>query len=678
MINFIKGIVLFVYCSFMSFVCYIILRLLGFDFYGFFNFFIIIIFICFCILIVFKYIFYIKNKIKNKKIQEECKIKNKKQLKDNIYLYISNNMNEIVQKFFDTNGDNFSNFLYELIKNKYDSNVYFDDVFTNKLDKIHLLFNNKKFNIIKKINIKNIKPLSNIKIIDKDNIKYDNIVKINNNCLIRPLYFSKVYTYNEFENKHYLFLLYKKIIVNIFNYIEKIPDESEKNKEVLLVIQEEVNSFSNYLKTFIKVIEEEKIREENYFFRPYSNLFIETCYSYTIENVPFDDKNLSDINKINKNKQYITEKNIIDNYNSTIKLIEQKKNKIKNIIYNYNIGLEVDNYYSLIMKYFFLPYWAMEEYDATVYYEKQSNLLFVEIKIPSESNAPRIVGIKNILKTTGEIKYKYYTDSQFKKTYNSFIYQYILAVIYFIFKFDYNSYIKAICVNGIKTSINTSTGITEEKCILSIHTTRETFEKINLYNVDAKSCFKYLKGISGIDFINITPIIPIIQFDKKDKRIVNGYDVVDQLTPETNLASMDWKNFENLIRDIFEKEFSNNGSEVKVTRASRDGGVDAIIFDPDPIKGGKIVIQAKRYTNIVGISAVRDLYGTVHNEGATKGILVTTSNFGPDAYEFAKNKPLTLLSGNNLLYLLEKHGYKAKIDITEAKINFYDEKNHNK
>lgn len=55
------------------------------------------------------------------------------------------------------------------------------------------------------------------------------------------------------------------------------------------------------------------------------------------------------------------------------------------------------------------------------------------------------------------------------------------------------------------------------------------------------------------------------------------------------------------------------------------------------------------------------------NEGATKGILVTTADYGPDAYEFAKGKPLTLLNGSNLLHLLEKHGYKAKIDLKAAK-----------
>jgi DNA replication protein DnaC len=95
--------------------------------------------------------------------------------------------------------------------------------------------------------------------------------------------------------------------------------------------------------------------------------------------------------------------------------------------------------------------------------------------------------------------------------------------------------------------------------------------------------------------------------------------------------------------------------------------VDAVVFDPDPIRGGKIVIQAKRYTNTVDVSAVRDLYGSVINEGATKGILVTTSHFGPEAYSFAKDKPLTLLNGNELLGLLETHGYKFRINLAEAK-----------
>jgi len=196
---------------------------------------------------------------------------------------------------------------------------------------------------------------------------------------------------------------------------------------------------------------------------------------------------------------------------------------------------------------------------------------------------------------------------------------------------------------------------------------RAEFTLINLANVDPKTCFKSLKGVGSSKLYSLTAIPPILTIDREDKRFVASYDVSETLDDTTNLAAMHWEDFEHLIRELFEKEFANSGGEVKVTQASRDGGVDAIAFDPDPIRGGKIVIQAKRYTNVVGVSAVRDLYGTVMNEGATKGILVTTATYGPDAYEFAKGKPLTLLNGSNLLHLLEKHGRKAKIDLKEAK-----------
>jgi len=102
---------------------------------------------------------------------------------------------------------------------------------------------------------------------------------------------------------------------------------------------------------------------------------------------------------------------------------------------------------------------------------------------------------------------------------------------------------------------------------------------------------------------------------------------------------------------------------VKITRASRDWGVDAIAFDPDPIRGGKFVIQAKRYNDIVPVSAVRDLYGTMINEGASRGILVTTAYYGPESREFAKDKPITLIDGSNLVYMLSQHGYKARVEL---------------
>jgi restriction system protein len=158
-----------------------------------------------------------------------------------------------------------------------------------------------------------------------------------------------------------------------------------------------------------------------------------------------------------------------------------------------------------------------------------------------------------------------------------------------------------------------------------------------------------------------------MQLDREDSRFVESRDVLADINATTNLAEIGWEEFEHLVRELFSKMFAQGGAEVKVTQASSDGGVDAIAFDPDPIRGGKFVIQAKRYTKVVPVSAVRDLYGTMISEGASKGLLVTTAHFGRDSREFVKDKPISLIDGPNLVYLLEQYGHKVRIDVEAAR-----------
>ena len=193
------------------------------------------------------------------------------------------------------------------------------------------------------------------------------------------------------------------------------------------------------------------------------------------------------------------------------------------------------------------------------------------------------------------------------------------------------------------------------------------FLAFDLAKVDPKSTFRHLKGVSASQLVDLAPVPPLALPQVLDKRLIEGREVVSQIDKGTNLAAMHWDDFEHLVRELFEAEFGSGTAEVRITQASADGGVDAIVFDSDPIRGGKVVIQAKRYTNTVGVSAVRDLYGTVMNEGAMKGILVTTSDYGADSYSFARDKPLTLLNGGNLLDMISRHGHKAYINIQEAR-----------
>lgn len=309
-----------------------------------------------------------------------------------------------------------------------------------------------------------------------------------------------------------------------------------------------------------------------------------------------------------------------------------------------------------------------QEFD--LQYNDINGMLLVDYQLPSINEMPSINNVRYV-RSRDVIEEKTISQVALAKLYDSAIYQIVLRTLHELFEADTIDAISAINLNGLVTSINPATGHEETSCIVSVQATKEVFTAINLEGIfnsqTYKECFKSLKGVGSSKLSTMTAIKPLLELDKSDRRFRDHYNVAENLNDEINIAAMDWEDFEHLVREIFQKEFIENGGEVRVTQASADGGVDAIAFDPDPLRGGKIVIQAKRYTNVVGVAAVRDLYGTVMNEGATKGILVTTSDYGSDSYSFAKDKPITLLNGSNLLHLLEKHGHKAKIDIKEAK-----------
>ncbi|EKU76745.1 restriction endonuclease [Sphingobium yanoikuyae] len=299
-------------------------------------------------------------------------------------------------------------------------------------------------------------------------------------------------------------------------------------------------------------------------------------------------------------------------------------------------------------------------------YRPADRLLMLAYRLPGPDDLPQVKAVKYV-KATGELTETRISDRDRKANFDSASYQICLRTLHELFEADVDGNLDAILFNGMVESIDPATGLERQGCIMSILAKRDEFCRIDLSRADPKACFKALKGVSAANLAALAPVPPVIEMDREDRRFIDEREVVGGIDASTNLASISWDDFEHLVRELFEKEFLSRGGEVKVTQSSSDGGVDAIAFDPDPISGGKIVIQAKRYTRTVGVSAVRDLFGTVMNEGASRGILVTTSDYGPDAYRFASDKPLALLNGANLLHMLERHGYQARIDVAEAR-----------
>jgi restriction system protein len=354
------------------------------------------------------------------------------------------------------------------------------------------------------------------------------------------------------------------------------------------------------------------------------------------------------INLLNKRKLFLDE--------------VSAKNRV--IIDEYVSNKNLYNYFNKVLENLILN----KIYKFTYNFEIISNQkhLILDIQLPLYDDISKAKDYKEN-KRDGSISAVLHNEKDFQRVYNTIILSVTFRIIHELFNSDFDNQIERITLNGWVNSVNKRNGNLENKCILTLSVDNEKFNGLNLEFIDLKMAFNDLKGISASNLYDYTPVAPIINISKEDKRFIQSVDILKNIDNSTNIAAINWEEFEHLVRELFEKEFSDNGGEVMVTQSSRDGGVDAIAFDPDPIRGGKIVIQSKRYTNVVGVSAIRDLYGTVLNEGATKGIIVTTSHYGNDAYEFAKGKPLSLLDGNNLLSLLQKHGYKARIDLNEAK-----------
>lgn len=255
---------------------------------------------------------------------------------------------------------------------------------------------------------------------------------------------------------------------------------------------------------------------------------------------------------------------------------------------------------------------------------------------------------------------------EFQIFYDVILYKITLRTIYECFSSDYPNHLESMVFNGWVHGIDNATGREFDSRIISILVKKTEFMALNLQRVVAKDCFRKLNGQSSGSLHNLAPIRPILELNRIDERFIETRDILAEINSIPNLAEMEWEDFEHLVVNLFSHYFEEIG-EVKITRKSREGGIDGVIFDDDPIRGEKYIIQAKKYNDIVSPSAVRELSGTMHHEKATRGILITTGYFGPDSHTFAKDNNITLIDGNRLVYMLNSYGYTVRCEIKKGK-----------
>ncbi len=98
---------------------------------------------------------------------------------------------------------------------------------------------------------------------------------------------------------------------------------------------------------------------------------------------------------------------------------------------------------------------------------------------------------------------------------------------------------------------------------------------------------------------------------------------------------------------------------------SGDGGVDGIIKE-DRLGLDVIYLQAKRWEGTVGRPIVQAFAGSLEGHRARKGVLITTSQFSPDALDYVTRieKKIVLIDGDELAKLMIDYGIGVAADAT--------------
>ncbi len=138
--------------------------------------------------------------------------------------------------------------------------------------------------------------------------------------------------------------------------------------------------------------------------------------------------------------------------------------------------------------------------------------------------------------------------------------------------------------------------------------------------------------------------------------------------------------FEKLVVDLMIK-MGYGGSREDAGRTvgrSGDGGIDGVINE-DRLGLDVIYLQAKRWENTVGRPVVQGFVGSLAGRRASKGVLITTSEFSKDAREYVNTiePKIVLIDGEMLGALMIQYGLavttRDTYEIKQIDSDYFDE-----
>jgi len=287
---------------------------------------------------------------------------------------------------------------------------------------------------------------------------------------------------------------------------------------------------------------------------------------------------------------------------------------------------------------------------AEVTFNPTSEQVVVRVQLPGRDAVSTVKGYRYI-QVRDEIQPIPNAAKDIDKAYRSVIAQVALLVLRDLF--DGDRRLASVALNGHVDAVNPGTGQAEYPCLISLNVDRESFEQLVLAQVQPDVCLRHLRAIVSPHPYELEAIAPILDFDRSKYSFVAGLDAVSTLDSRPDLIQMHPTAFEHLVTQLFE---AMDNMEGWTTEQNYDDGVDAVVFNKNPLVGGLSIVQAKRYKNAVGVNHVRELAGAMEEKRAGHGILVTTAWFTPRTWQKAREHGrIELIDGSRLVYLIKEY-----------------------
>jgi len=287
-------------------------------------------------------------------------------------------------------------------------------------------------------------------------------------------------------------------------------------------------------------------------------------------------------------------------------------------------------------------------------YRSEARELLVEYELPRQNVIPAQTAYRYV-RARDVIQAESRKPAEIKKLYADLLARVTLRAVAEAFDIAPLTLVDGIVFNGYVSAMDRATGKPIRPLLISTHATRDAFGEIRLDEpeLDPVLCLRgYLNAVVSPHPYDLEPVRPVVQFDLTKYKFVEEMNIVAGLDSRPDLLALKPVEFEHLIRELFEAV----GMKSWVTQASRDDGVDGVAVNEDPVVGGLCIIQAKRYSKIVGLEAVHALAGVMEDKRAAKGVLVTTSWVGKASRDFAaRNGRIEIIEGRQLKSMLLEH-----------------------